>query len=193
MASKVEYLENRIETILKNRTDELTALRNEVTADRQRLEAADKALKAATAANDIEAYRRAKSEKELAADLINLHEGRTQMLEGKELVTEEEYKSVRDSVLDETNALLSASRAKAADLLAELQRIAESDNAIIDRANKALRKWQETIFKDPDLRANNGIFLEHKLARIKLSPVVGMMYQITERSSDYKQIMGGES
>lgn len=188
MASKVEYMEKRIESILKNREEELTALRNSVTADRQRAEEAGKALEAATAANDIDAYRKAKAEKEMAADLAALHEARTRMLEEKELVSDEEYTSVRDSVLDEVSALVAANNAKAAKLLAELENIADSDYAIIDRANNALLRWQKDIYHDSSL-VRNGVIMKHKLTHCELSPVITMSYQIRERS-DYRQIIG---
>ena len=190
MSSKVETLEKRIETILKNREKELAALNDAVTDDRQRMESASKSLEAATAANDIEAYRRAKAEKELASDLAALHEARTEMLQAKNLITEEEYISGRDAVLDEVNTLVTANNGKAAALLAELERIAEDDRRIIDRANKALLKWQRDIFRDPELM-RNGIVIEHRLAHCNLSPVITMSAQISERT-DYKQIIGKE-
>lgn len=189
MASKVEYLEKKIETILKNREDELNALRNEVTADRERAETASLALEAATAANDIEAYRKAKAEKELAADLINLHESRTRMLQGKELVSEEEYTSVRDAVMDEVSAILAGNKEKAAGLLAELERIAESDRAIISRANNALLKWQDTIFRDPNLRRHDGVIIAPRQVRFEVSPVITLSDHIRERH-DGQQITG---
>ena len=188
MALKVEQMEKRIESILKNREEELTALRNSVTADRQKAEDAGKALEAATAANDIDAYRKAKAEKEMAADLAALHEARTRMLEEKELVTEEEYISVRDSVLDEVSALVAANNAKAARLLAELESIAANDQTIIDRANNALLRWQKDIYHDSNL-IRNGVIMEHKLTHCELSPVIIMSYQIRGRT-DYKQIIG---
>ncbi len=191
MASKVEHLEKRIESILKNREDELSELQNAAIADRQKAEEAGKALEAATAANDIDAYRKAKAEKELASDLAELHEARRRQLAEKELVTPEEYESVRDSVLDETNTLLSANREKAAGLLAELERIAANDRAIIDRANNALLRWQEDIFRDPEVR-RNGVIMRHRLAHCELSPVITMSNQIRERS-DYQQITGSRA
>ena len=188
MASKIDHLEKRIESILKNREEELTELQNAAIADRQKAEEAGKALEAATAANDIDAYRKAKAEKELASDLAELHEARRRQLAEKELVAPEEYESVRDSVLDETNTLLSANREKAAGLIAELARIAENDRAIIDRANNALLRWQEDIFRDPEVR-RNGVIMRHKLTHFELSPVITLFNQIQERV-DYKQITG---
>ena len=192
MASKVEHLEKRIESILKNREDELTELRNSVVADRQKAEEAGKALEAATAANNFVAYRKAKAEREMAADLAALHEARTRMLEEKELVSGEEYATVRDAVLEEVSAILAASKAKAAGLLADLESIAESDRAIIARANNALRKWQETIYRDPEVTAHNGTILLHRLAHFELSPVITLSNQIRERN-DYQQITGGRA
>ena len=188
MASKIDHLEKRIESILKNREEELTELQNAAIADRQKAEEAGKALEAATAANDIDAYRKAKAEKELASDLAELHEARRRQLAEKELVTPEEYESVRDSVLDEVNAIITADTEKAAALLAELERIAENDSAVIDRANSALLRWQEDVYRDPEVR-RNGVIMKHKLAHCELSPVISLSYQIRERS-DYRQITG---
>lgn len=188
MASKIEHLEKRIESILKNREEELSALQNAAIADRQKAEEAGKALEAATAANNIDAYRKAKAEKELASDLAELHEARRRQLAEKELVTPEEYESLRDSVLDETNTLLSANLEKAAGLIAELERIAANDDTIINRANAALLRWQEDIFRDPKVR-RNGIIMQNRLAHFELSPVVSLSHSIRERV-DYKQITG---
>jgi hypothetical protein len=189
MASKVEHLEKRIESILKNREDELNALRNEVDSDRQKAEAASKAIEAATAANDIDKYRAAKAEKALADDLTALHEARTRMLQGKELVSEEEYTSVRDAVMDEVSAILAGNKEKAAGLLTELERIAESDRAVISRANAALLKWQDTIFRDPNLRRHDGAIIAPRQVRFEVSPVITLSDHIRERH-DGQQITG---
>jgi hypothetical protein len=111
------------------------------------------------------------------------------MLQGKELVTEEEYTSSRDAVLGEVGAILAANNKKAAALLADLERIAEDDRATINRANNALLKWQDTIFRDPALRRHDGAIIEPKLVRCALSPVVTLSDQIRSRP-DYQQITG---
>lgn len=189
MASKLETMEKKIESILKNREDELTALRNEVIADRQRVEAANKQLDEAIAANDIEKYRAAKAEKELAADQSNLHEARSKQLLDEELVSEEEYLADRDAVLDEVNAILAANNKKAASLLAQLEIVAANDSAIITRANNALLRWQAEIFRDPDLRRRDGAIIEPRLVRCAITPVVTLSEQIRGRT-DYQQVTG---
>lgn len=189
MKSKIDYLDNLIKTILENRKNELSVLTEAVTAGKQKMEDANRAIETATTAADLEGFRKAKAERELAADVIALNEARIKMLEEKELVSREEYETVLTSVVDEVGTLLAANRAKAANLLAELESIAQNDSEIINRVNPLLRKWQVEIYHDPDLM-RNGNLIEEKIKRCKLSPVTTYVYQTNGRN-DYREIVGG--
>lgn len=146
----IEKLESRINEILSSRVADLQALDDAVQADRQAEAKAAQEMEEATKKNDLEEYRRAKGARALANDAAELHAARRAQLVSKPLITDEEYTSLRDAVLEEMQAGDEKATREAAAVLKRFEDLAKDNEDRLQKGNALLMRLFTQILKHPD-------------------------------------------
>lgn len=152
--ASIEKANERITEILANRESEEMDLKGLIEVDKEAIATADQAMEEATNAGNIEAFRKAKAEKQNAADSLEMHERRLATLEKKELIGKTEYEKLCADIFAEVAALEDTTKQKLAKLADEAN---EAGNALADainRANSTLRKLQRDVYRCADMPKN---------------------------------------
>lgn len=154
MTSKAEELNKRIETLLKQKeAAEAKAAKQAAdieAADNAAIEAAAEAARTAIKSNDVLAYDKAKADEEAAKAAKETHRKFLVQVKIEPLITDAEFHEAVDGVLKEIEAKDKARKARAAELITELEKIAEEDRAEIRFANDTLARWQYKILGIPE-------------------------------------------
>lgn len=153
MTSKAEELSKRIETLLKQKeAAEAKAAKQAAdieAADNAAIEAAAEAARTAIKSNDVLAYDKAKADEEAAKAAKETHRKFLVQVKTEPLITDAEFHEAIDGVLKEIETKDKARKARAAELITELEKIAEEDRSEIRFANDTLARWQYKILGIP--------------------------------------------
>lgn len=146
--------ENRIEEILSGRAAELEALAKQIEQESADIETVNQEMETATAAGDVEGYRKAKAKRAAVMDGKEMHESRLNALRNKPLITKEEYDKTVSDVFAEYATLDDLTREKLYKLSNEMNAAAEELRKAQIRANEALRRLQDDIYRGADRSIN---------------------------------------
>lgn len=146
--------ENRIEEILSGRAAELEALAKQIEQESADIETINREMETATAAGDVEGYRKAKAKRAAVMDGKEMHESRLNALRNKPLITKEEYDKTVSDVFAEYATLDDLTREKLYKLSNEMNAAAEELRKAQIRANEALRRLQDDIYRGADRSIN---------------------------------------
>ena len=150
--SKADELEVRIDEILSNRDKEIADLKEKAEQDNKKASEISAALEDATARNDFDAYKAAKSAETINNDAINMHSRRMSQLTAEPLLSEGEFTAEKNIVLDEAAQKAAEAEAKAADLILKLDAIANDLETFTNRANSVLKRLYLEVYRASDLR-----------------------------------------
>ena len=151
MLKKLEELKTKIDKIVNEANAQQAPLREAMAKDKAAIAAANNAMEEATTKADLDAYKKAKAEKEDAETSEAMHKARYDAITVKPLMIKEEYNKHCETVF----AII---RNEAKKQKAELMKLAEQMNAIAEEAtanqataNELLHTLQCDIFKCGDM------------------------------------------
>lgn len=147
-------IERRINYILSNRETSLSELDQLITEDEKAISAAAERMEAATAAGNLEEYRKAKSELAEVSDAKEMHEKRMIALSDLPLISEAEYNEDVLIIQAEVAAIEKESKQI---LKALSDKMKEESNLLSDciiLANGILERLQHDVFRDADRSRN---------------------------------------
>ena len=150
----IKNTKERIIEILAKREAEEAALQKLIEKDIEAIKTAFEAMEDATNANDFEAFRKAKAEKQEAADAKEMHENRLETLQARELITKAEYEQLCADIFAEVAALDDETKKKVAKLAEEASEVGNILGDAINEANATLKKLQFDIYRCADMPKN---------------------------------------
>lgn len=148
--SMIAAANERIEAILSDRKEQASNLEIRTAESREAVEAAVRDMETATLAGDVDAYRQAKSRKAAAEDALEMQTAQADALEGRPLISKEEYLQLVNGIYSEVAAVNEEIRGKAASLAEEMQKAGEKLRDIQTEANRTLYRLQHDVFRDAD-------------------------------------------
>ena len=181
MATKTEEINNysaaniqqRIKDLTEKRALELAAIKTKEDQARADLEAADKAIHAATERMDSKAYLKGKNERAEAEAALEMYSARYQQLFAEEFMSEEESDRVIDGLLAYEEKLAAEFEEAAGKILKQLSDL--NDKYISDhmKTEETISSWTSQIHK------NYRIFYGTKLAKGKTPDSFPVQVHIT--------------
>lgn len=142
--------ENRINKILSDRVTETADLQEQVEKENAAIEAANKAMEAATMAGDVKAYQKAKGERRDVTDAKEMHESRLLSLNEKPLISRADYEKEVSAIFADFAALEDQTKQKLVKLSDEMNAVAAEFQEAIVHANEVLHSLQHDIYRDAD-------------------------------------------
>ena len=147
-------VENRIEEILSGRVSELSSLEGKIERESANIEAINQEMETATAAGNADGYRKAKAKRAAIMDGKEMYEARLDALRNKPLITKEEYEKAVSDIFEEFSEIDDLTREKLYKLSNEMNAAAEELRKAQIRANEALRRLQDDIYRCADRSIN---------------------------------------
>lgn len=144
----LQEVQERIKEMKDRKAADLEVLRTKQAEAQANRDAAQKAIKDATASMDLDAYQEAKDAIAKWQTAIDMYSGRHAQIEQKEFVTEEESTNVLASLVAYNDKLAETFRTALAEQLKALKALADNYAASVRETDQALEVWQR------DIRAN---------------------------------------
>ncbi len=141
----------RAETLLKNAADRRASYMARVDSADEKIAAAEADMKAATEANDFDAYAAAKARRQSAADAREMASEGLQKVEAEPIISESEYKSLNDAIYAEAEELQKETQARLVKLSEEMLRVGQEYKATAHDATSVLQLLQRRVHADADL------------------------------------------
>ena len=145
-------LEAAAEKLISSRDTKIAELQKSIEKESADISTANNAMEEATAAGDVVAYRKAKENRQSAADAKEMHEKMLNNLKKNPLISKEEYEEMVSSVFTEMNSVNDHARAELAELSEKMAAISADIKESEQRANTLLQTLQNTIYRGHDRR-----------------------------------------
>ena len=151
MNKKLTELKTKVTELIKKAEAEQNPLREALAQDAAAIAKATEAMEAATAKSDINAYKKAKADKEDAETLQAMHKARLDAVTVKPLMTKEEYLKDVEIVKAITENERKTRSKQLCELAEQMSAIAEDASAIQATANETLLLLQREVYKCADM------------------------------------------
>lgn len=145
-------VENLVNKTLANAAAETKKLEASLKQERAEIDKANGEMDAATAAGDLKAYQAAKAARRNAADAKEMHEARLEILNGKALISKEQYEGAVNSIFAEIDALEEEVKQALTDYSIKMDQEAGKLQEAMESANKILIRLQSEVYRDQDRR-----------------------------------------
>lgn len=147
MAKKnlIAEIRERITDMQTTKANELKTVWEKKTQAETEKEAAELALKNATAVMDLEAYEEARAKKHKAQTAIDMYSSKHKQIETQEYISEEESDKVIASILDYEEERAAEFKADLAKLLKPAADLLATYEADIREAEDTIRVWTDSI------------------------------------------------
>ncbi len=156
----ITEVENKIKKILEDRETEMANLEEQAEQEAAAIEAANKAMDAATVVGDVKAYQKAKAERRDAEDAKEMHEKRFVDLSKKPLISKAEYEKAVADIYAEFAAAEDKTKQQLAKLSDDMHGAALALEEMIERANAVLHKLQNDVYRNADRQKTaNGSYI----------------------------------
>lgn len=190
IAKKLFDTESRIAAILEERTAETIDREAKLSKAETDKAAATRRMEEATRTGDEKAYRKAKEERNIAADAAEMYQARIDALNNKPLVSEEEYSETAAAIIAECEKYCEERKAQVLQLFDKMKQITIETRDTIRHTNKVLHEWQHTINRGADIRhyANGGPMVQDE-KRINNRELEIFIDSILSEQS-YRQLVG---
>ena len=156
MKEKIKAFEQKINTIIAERSAELATLDNKIAESKARAAAAKERVADATMRSDAKLFASAKNELALAESEVELFTARREDLQNARLVTEAEYRQEADAFLEAIRIYLAGKQPEVTQCLMRILEVSSEASATLDDANRVLSRWQQEIFGNADRLLQNG-------------------------------------
>ena len=152
MIKKLEEIKIKIDKLIKDTAEEQAPLREALATDKANIIKATAKMEEATAKTDIDAYKKAKAEKEDAETIQAMHKARYDAITVKPLMIKEEYQKTADIIIAVVENERKAREKKLCELAEQMNAIAEESSEIQAYANELLHRLQCDIYKCADMQ-----------------------------------------
>lgn len=159
----LETIQSRIDLALSERAAEIEKLEANIKQYEESKFAAVEEMTEATAADDLEKYRKAKAIRDLAEDSKSMYITQLEQLKLKPMMSESEYLDIKSEILFDVSARQTDAERKAVDLIAKIEALADEVEAYRIKAQDVLRAVQINVYRDPAVVNAK----THELARLK--------------------------
>lgn len=156
----IDAAEAMADRILANRNAKLDELQKLIENDDAAIEAAEVAAMQATDKSDLEAFQAAKRDKQNAIDAKEMHTNLRATLCKKPLIAKSDYDATIAAIYEEAHADEAEAIAELAELTERMSKIADGLEALRLRANHALHRVQNDVYRNADRpRSERGTLL----------------------------------
>lgn len=145
MKNATEETKKRIKEMIDQKEADLAQIRQMQTEAQTQKEAADMAIKAATAEMNLDAYEEAKQAKRKAQAALDMYAGKLKQIQQQEYVTEEESDRVINSMLVYEDALAKEFKEKLQGLISDLAGLHHKYVEAIYDTEKTIQLWEKNI------------------------------------------------
>lgn len=147
MAKKnlITEIRERITDMQTTKANDLATVWEKKTQAETEKEAAELALKNATAVMDLEAYEEARAKKHKAQTAIDMYSSKHKQIETQEYISEEESNKVIDSILAYEEDLADTFRTELEKLLKPAAELLANYETDVRNAEETLRSWTDNI------------------------------------------------
>lgn len=149
MSKIFEDAQKRINDLLAERDNKKEDFTRNLVAERAAITAAEKAMEAAFAAEDMPGYQAAKADRIRAEVGAEMCERKLTELAAAPLITGEEYDQTKNEILAAIKEADDKAREQLHRLASQMQQIGDNLEKTINRGNQLLNTWQHVIYRDP--------------------------------------------
>lgn len=186
---QAEKMEKRIAELLQQNSKEILELRGKkAAAEKQRAIAAEKLIEVKRSGN-LEDYQALQSIiNNTDAEIATCNE----FIESKSsvpLVTEEEYQAAINAIMEEHGKVYAKNRARALELLAELQALADDEKERTDYENAVLHRWQNDVYRNKDRgKSPSGGYMWVTNVAINARPFALLYYRMIDKHAPLENL-----
>lgn len=141
----LEQAKARTEELIRARNEQLADIEQKLAAARAEANTADQATKAATIRTDVEAYFKAKGERDRAAAAVEMYTARAAQLQNSEIISETESNAVIDSLLKYEQDITAEYLAKLKKALGELYAIQKEYTDGVQDTENTIARWTSEV------------------------------------------------
>ena len=145
-----EKANTRIKELLSKKAAEKAQLLDDIEKQQNEIQTNDAVMEEAITTGDLDAYKKAKADKEAAAELLEIYKKRTAYIKNKALITKEEYKELLKDISDEAKAACDNAAKKITKLADEMFAVAADLEADLLSANSVIDTLETKVYKEPE-------------------------------------------
>lgn len=156
MNEKLAAIEAQLEEIRSEAQREIEEMRQRIrTAEDNALQSAE-ALLHARESGDPEMYARAAADNRTAKDIAEMYAKKIEQTETKSLISEKEYKGIKEDILKEIQAHSAKTKTKAKELILQLEELRDDLGQEAQKSNGLLHQLQREIYREPKIKEEGG-------------------------------------
>ena len=174
--NKAQEVQARITEMIEQKAADLDAISKKQAEARTQLEAAELAIKDATASMDLDAYEKATAAKRKAQTALDMYGGRYAQISQQEYISEEESDKVIDSLLSYEEELAEDFKKAIAEPLKTLAALQDAYANSVQEAEKTIRKWTADIHANYRVQGTtyaNGTNRSDSPKPVRMTPYTG--------------------
>ncbi len=180
--NKLEIWQTNLEKILSGRASEIARLESTISQYEEVKQKAIEDMTKATASDNLEDYRNAKSRRDIAEDSASMYRAQLEKLIESSAMSKEDYESIREEIVSDVNQHAEDTKLKIVDLISKIEALSDENEAYRDQAVMILRKYQSDAYKDPTIyKAKNSTLA--MFAVEKINPGISEQFVYYMRSS----------
>ncbi len=146
----IEEVSKRVDSILNDREKDLAVLADQISEQDAAISASAAEMDKATAAGDLEAFKKAKADRSNAMDAKEMFEARKNALENKPLISAADYEKTVSEVFAAVAAAESDTKKELTALSDQMASAAAGLEEIANSANNVLTRLQHDVYHDAD-------------------------------------------
>ena len=150
----IEEVSKRVDSILNDRERDLASLADQISEQDAEISAANAEMDKATAAGNLDAFRKAKADRANAMDAKEMYESRKNALENKPLISTADYDRTVAEVCAAVASVESDTKKELIALSDQMASAAAGLEEIATAANNALARLQHEVYRDADRTRN---------------------------------------
>lgn len=150
----IEEVSKRVDSIMNDRKRDLESLDGQISGQDAEISAANAEMDKATAAGDLEAFKKAKADRANAMDAKEMYESRKNALENKPLISTADYDRTVAEVCAAVASAESDTKKELTALSDQMASAAAGLEEIATAANNVLARLQHEVYHDADRTRN---------------------------------------
>lgn len=156
MNKKLDAIQTQLEDILTKAKNEIDDMEQSIRSANENEAQAAETLLQAREAGDPAAYAKSAADNRTAKDVAEMYSGKIEAIKTKPLITEKEYKGIKEDILKEIQAHSAKTKTKAKELILQLEELRDDLGQEAQKSNGLLHQLQREIYREPKIKEEGG-------------------------------------